>query len=91
MPIRRGPIKLCTKHFAALDQGRASSTPASLRETVIRRDGRHPLSSYQQQSKDQNAPRHRHRPILVGSSTSSASPVSPCTSSRMNFSVISER
>jgi hypothetical protein len=34
---------------------------------------------------------HYHRPILVGSSTSSASPVSPCTSSRITFSVISER
>jgi hypothetical protein len=33
----------------------------------------------------------RHRPICRGSSTSSASPVSPCTSSRMTFSVISER
>ena len=27
--IRRSPIKSCTKRFAALDQGRASSTPAS--------------------------------------------------------------
>src|SRR5262252_7897073 len=29
MSIRRGPIKSCTKRFAGLDQGRASSTPAS--------------------------------------------------------------
>ena len=35
-PIRRGPIRSCTKRFAALDQGRASSTPASFRETLLR-------------------------------------------------------
>ena len=34
--IRRGPIKSYTKRFAALDQGRASSTPASFRETLLR-------------------------------------------------------
>ena len=38
-----------------------------------------------------NAQPYPVRPMRVGSSTSSASPVSPWTSSRMSFSVISER
>src|SRR5664280_1299525 len=45
----------------------------------------------EQQTKHRCAPYPCHRPIREGSSISSASPVSLCTSSRMTFSVISDR
>src|ERR1700730_16747418 len=36
--IRRGPIRSCTKRFAAPDQGRGRSTRVSFGETIVKRE-----------------------------------------------------